>query len=84
VYHSWAQSVLEKIANRCKLIAVGHLRTEAEAEESGCIVVLVLPVFAVGQTLTVTAEEMAHTAADEACMYPAEYSLDCVRLDSGY
>lgn len=70
--------------NCCKLIAVGRLRMGVLAGGNGCIVVLVLPVFVVGQTLTATAEGMAHTAADEAYMNPAEYSIDFVRLDSGY
>lgn len=46
--------------------------------------VLGLPVFVVGQTLTVTAEEMAHAAVDEAHTCPAECSFDYVRPGFDY
>jgi hypothetical protein len=52
--------------------------------ENDGIVVLVLLVFVVGQTPTVTAEDMAHTAVDEAYTCPAECSFDYVRPGFGY
>ncbi len=67
--------------NYCNLFGGDRSHTEAQGEESGCIVVL--PGFEVVKTLKATVEEMTHTAVDEAYMYRGEYSSDYVRPDFG-